>query len=210
MFDEALDGLVAVRGFLGEGLLDDGAKRGVDILQIGLGGEMLHEDLAHAVSLVGDSPRQELVEDDPLIEAQGASLDDGERPKTSVFTIENGQGRFLGHCAVVAIEGSPDGFEIGFQLSRESWGHGLGTRLGEFLCTYAIHCCAAFRIEANCLEGNVGSRTILTRLGLEIEGTRPAYRRKEKARHAELLFGAEVSRLDSARFRRCADELGLG
>ena len=146
----------------------------------------------------------------PLIEAQGASLADGERPETAVFTIENGQGRFLGHCAVVAVEGSPDGFEIGFQLSRESWGHGLGTRLGEFLCTYAIHCCAAFRIEANCLEGNVGSRTILTRLGLEIEGTRPAYRMKEKARHAELLFGAEVSRLDSARFRRCADELGLG
>jgi RimJ/RimL family protein N-acetyltransferase len=47
------------------------------------------------------------------------------------------------------------------------------------------------------MEGNVGSRRILERLGLSLEGTRPGYRLKEGVRHAELLFGAVAADLDS-------------
>lgn len=145
----------------------------------------------------------------PLIEAQDAKLAEDTVPHTAVFTVESHEGEFLGQGAVVAVDASPGGFEIGFQMRKATWGQGIGTRLAEFLCAYAIHQCAAFRIEASCLEGNTGSRALLTKIGLELEGTRPDYRLKEKIRHTELLFGATVSRLDTARFQAIAQELGL-
>jgi len=116
----------------------------------------------------------------------------------------------LGHGAVVAIEASPQGYEIGFQLMRSAWGRGVGMRLGQFLCAYAIERCDAYRIEAGCLEGNAGSAALLRKLGLQLEGTRPGYRVKENVRHTELCFGSEVQRLDRAALRRVAEATGLG
>ena len=145
----------------------------------------------------------------PFIDAQDKDLAEDRVPQTAVFTVEDHDGAFLGQGAVIAVEGSPGGFEIGFQLSEQSWGRGVGKRLAEFLCAYAIHKCSAFRIEGSCLEGNTGSRAILTKLGLNIEGTRPNHRVKEETRHTELLFGAEVSRLDETRFRTVAEAVGL-
>ena len=55
-----------------------------------------------------------------------------------MFTVEDLSGEFLGHGAVVAIDARPNGFEIGFQLMRKGWGRGVETRLGQFLCAYAI------------------------------------------------------------------------
>jgi len=145
----------------------------------------------------------------PFIEAQDQDLTAGKVPQTAVFVVENDAGEFLGQGAVIAVQGSPGGFEIGFQLPKKSWGRGVGTRLSEFLCAYAIHQCAAFRIEGACLEGNAGSRAILAKLGLALEGTRPDYRSKEGTRHAECLYGAPVSALDTSRFERFASQLGL-
>ena len=48
------------------------------------------------------------------------------------------------------------------------------------------------------------------RHGLALEGTRPDYRVKEETRHTECLYGAPISTLDAERFRRCAEQLGLG
>ena len=178
-------------------------------------------DLAHFVALLADpevgrwlwfTPAPAAMFESyftPLIEAQTKKLAAGEMPTTVVFSVENDDGAFLGQGAVVAVENSPGGFEIGFQLRKETWGQGVGTRLADFLCAYAIHQCAAFRIEANCLEGNVGSRTILTKLGLEIEGIRIDSRLKENKRHTELLFGARVSQLDADHFELVALDLGV-
>ncbi len=146
----------------------------------------------------------------PLIEAQTRQLASGETPHTAVFAVDDAEdGVFLGQGAVVAVEGSPSGFEIGFQLRREVWGRGVGTRLAEFLCAYAVHRCNAYRLEGACLEGNARSRTILSRIGLRHEGTRPGYRLRETIRHTEVSYGAELSQLDTAAIRRVAEEVGL-
>ena len=126
-----------------------------------------------------------------------------------MFSVEDLSGDFLGHGAVVAVEASPDGFEIGFQLMRKAWGRGVGTRLGRFLCAYAVEICGAYRIEGECLEGNTGSASLLEKLGLELEGTRPGYRVKEGTRHTELHFGREVHRLDTEAIRDVAEATGL-
>ena len=145
----------------------------------------------------------------PLLDRQATERAAGEIPRTAVFTVEDLNGEFLGQGAVVAIEVSPHGCEIGFQLMRTAWGRGVGTRLGQFLCAYAIELCDAYRIEGGCLEGNTGSATLLRKLGLQLEGTRPGYRVKAGVRHTELCFGSEVHRLDTAAFRTVATVTGL-
>lgn len=145
----------------------------------------------------------------PFLDRQAKELAAGETPLTAVFTVEDLSGEFLGQGAVVAVETSSDGFEIGFQLMRKAWGRGVGMRLGQFLCAYAIEICDAYRIEGGCLEGNTGSATLLQKLGLQLEGTRPGYRLKVDVRHTELCFGSEVHRLDMAAFRRVAEATGL-
>lgn len=145
----------------------------------------------------------------PFVDRQQKELDTGTRPTTAVFTVEDTKNAFLGHGAVVEVEGSPGGFEIGFQLMRDAWGRGVGSRLGRFLCAYAIECCSAYRIEGGCLEGNLASANLLRKLGLELEGTRPGYRLKQNDRHTELCFGVEVSRLDLGTYKEVARSTGL-
>ena len=145
----------------------------------------------------------------PLLDAQHEELRAGRVPHTAVFVVEGAEGEFLGQGAVVAIEGSPGGFEIGFQLCQSAWGRGVGTRLGWFLCAYAVERCRAYRIEGSCLEGNGASAALLQKLGLEREGRKVGFRLKEQTRHTELLFGREVSSLSRARIREVAEARGL-
>ena len=145
----------------------------------------------------------------PLLDKQAAEVAAGATPLTAVFAVEDLDGEFLGQGAVVEVAMSPKGFEVGFQLMRKAWGRGVGTRLGRFLCAYAIEVGDAYRIEAGCLEGNHGSASLLRKLGLQLEGTLPGYRLKGEVRHTELHFGSEVHRLDTALFRRVAEATGL-
>lgn len=145
----------------------------------------------------------------PFVDRQVGELEAGKIPQTAVFAVEDQSGEFLGQGAVVAVDASPDGFEIGFQLMRAAWGRGVGTRLGQFLCAYAIECCNAYRIEGGCLEGNAGSIALLRKLGLQLEGTRPGYRVKQSVRHTELCFGVEVHRLDTGEFAKVSKKTGL-
>ena len=145
----------------------------------------------------------------PFLDRQSSELDAGEIPETAVLAVESLDGEFLGHGAVVAVEGSPRGFEIGFQLMKKAWGRGVGTRLGQFLCAYALELCGAYRIEAGCLEGNAGSIALLEKLGLKLEGTRPGYRLKEGVRHTELCFGVEVRHLDTELYAQIVEKTGL-
>lgn len=138
----------------------------------------------------------------PLIDAQWQSLADATPPSTAVFVVEDAQGAFLGQGATVAVEGSAGGFEIGYQLPREAWGRGVGLRLAEFLVAWAVRNHGAHRIQAGCLAGNAGSRRLLERLGLVLEGTRPEYRCKGDVRHDECEYGILVRDLDPALLAR--------
>lgn len=145
----------------------------------------------------------------PLVEAQWQSLANGQPPEVAVFVVEDPQGAYLGHGAVVAVEGSPRGFEIGFALNKPAWGRGVGMRLGEFLVAWAVQEHKAYRIQAGCIESNAGSRRILEKLGLALEGTRPDFRTKGDVRHTELEFGARVADLDAASIRATVERDGI-
>jgi RimJ/RimL family protein N-acetyltransferase len=145
----------------------------------------------------------------PLLDQQAEAVANGEAPLAAVFTIEDLDGRFLGQGAVIAVDMSPDGCEIGFQLTRAAWGRGVGRRLGEFLCAYAIEKGSAYRIEGGCLEGNDASASLLRKLGLKLEGTRSGYRLMRGERHTEIFFGRQVSEMDGERFRLVAEATGL-
>ena len=146
----------------------------------------------------------------PLVEAQWQTLADGRPPPVAVFIVETEDGEFLGQGAVVEVEGSTGGYEIGFQLPKSSWGRGVGTRLAEFLAAWAVHEHGAFRLQAGCLAGNAGSRKILESLGLQLEGTRPSFRLKGEHRYDECEYGALVEMLDADRLRTVAERERIG
>lgn len=145
----------------------------------------------------------------PLIDQQQKQSAAGEVPTTAVITVQDRAGKFLGQGGVVAVDMSPGGFEVGFQLSRAAWGRGVGTRLARFLCAYAITKCHAVRVQGGCLEGNEASQALLRKLGLELEGRHPGYRLKGAARHTELVYGRLVEELDSDMYREVAQSTGL-
>ena len=128
----------------------------------------------------------------------------------AVFIVEDGDGAFLGQGAVVEVEGSAGGYEIGFQLPKSSWGRGIGTRLAEFLVAWAVHEHGAHRLQAGCLSGNAGSRKILEKVGLTLEGTRPGYRLKGDVRHDECEYGVRVEELDAAHLQALAERNRIG
>ena len=145
----------------------------------------------------------------PLLDNQAQVIASGVVPQTVVFSVEDENGKFLGQGAVVPVEMSAGGVEIGFQLHQAAWGRGVGTRLGQFLCAWAIERCDAYRIEGGCLKENIGSQTLLKKLGLTLEGSKPGYRLKGDTRHTELLFGTEVSKMDTTLFHQVAKTTGL-
>ena len=138
----------------------------------------------------------------PLLDRQWELLADGRAPTTAVFVAEHIDGTFLGQGSALAVEGSAGGFEIGYCLPRAAWRKGVGTRLAQFLVAWSIYAHDAFRIQAGCIAGNVGSRALLEKLGLKLEGVRPEYRLKEEQRHDECEYGARVDDLDDAMLRR--------
>jgi len=132
----------------------------------------------------------------PFINQQHESLECGEAADALVFAVDDAAtGNFLGQGAIVAVPGSERGFEIGFQLCRHAWGRGVGTRLSQFLCAFAIEGLDAYRLEGACLEGNHASARLLCNLGLSCEGTFVDYRLRAGVRHTELRFGARVQDL---------------
>ena len=129
----------------------------------------------------------------PLLDQQQQSLGRGEPSDALVFTVTAADsGDFLGQGAIVAVSGSERGFEIGFQLCRRAWGRGVGTRLSQFLRTFAIEGLDAYRLEGACLAGNEASARLLRKLGLRQEATLVDYRLRDGVRHTELRFGARV------------------
>jgi len=146
----------------------------------------------------------------PPVDRQAELLARGEIPRSAELVVHRrATGDFLGQGAVIAVDGSPGGYEIGFQTTRASWGRGHGRRLARFLTAYAVVVSAAHRIQAGTLAGNSASRAVLEGLGLRLEGRLREFRLLRGERQDELLYGAPVSQLDADAIRCWARELGL-
>lgn len=105
----------------------------------------------------------------PIIEGQKEALSGGEYPSSAVFTIsENGE--LFGTCGISKM---PDGHNvalIGYQLSPNVWGQGIGTCCAEFLLHYAKSYLNIRKVFGDCVTENTASAKILEKCGFSFEG----------------------------------------
>lgn len=146
----------------------------------------------------------------PLLDAQADELARGEVPTSAELVVfDRSTGELLGQGAAMTVEGSPGGYEIGYQTARRSWGRGNGRRIARFCTAFAVHLKGAHRIQAGTLAGNAASIAILEGLGLRLEGTLREFRLLRGRRCDELLYGAPVSELETEAIRNWALAAGL-
>lgn len=60
--------------------------------------------------------------------------------------------------------------ELGFDLSEPHWGQGYATEIGHALIVFGWHQMNLNRIEADVVDGNIGSMRVLEKLGFRREG----------------------------------------
>ena len=61
--------------------------------------------------------------------------------------------------------------ELAYAVHTSYWGGGVGTRIGILLLDEAFSDPAVERVQATCDPRNIGSATVLERLGMSLEGT---------------------------------------
>jgi ribosomal-protein-alanine N-acetyltransferase len=61
--------------------------------------------------------------------------------------------------------------ELGYALSRQFWGKGIVTEAVECVMTFGFEELKLERIQARCMEGNIGSARVMEKVGMTYEGT---------------------------------------
>ena len=80
--------------------------------------------------------------------------------------------------------------EIAFNLARERWRHGFATEAAKAVLAFAFGRLELNRIEATCMPGNLASRRVLQKLGMNHEGTMRHSHRRHDGFHDMELFAA--------------------
>jgi len=61
--------------------------------------------------------------------------------------------------------------ELGYALSRQLWGKGIVTEAVARVMAYGFEELKLERIQARCMEGNIGSARVMEKVGMTYEGT---------------------------------------
>ncbi|WP_026828409.1 GNAT family N-acetyltransferase [Exiguobacterium artemiae] len=61
--------------------------------------------------------------------------------------------------------------ELGYALSRQFWGKGIVTEAVECVMAFGFEELKLERIQARCMEGNIGSARVMEKVGMKYEGT---------------------------------------
>ena len=61
--------------------------------------------------------------------------------------------------------------ELGYALSRQFWGKGIVTEAVECVMAFGFEELKLERIQARCMEGNIGSARVMEKVGMTYEGT---------------------------------------
>lgn len=95
-----------------------------------------------------------------------------------VYAITHRQKKHLmGAVSLMSIEKQHQA-ELGYWLGTEYWGKGYTTEAAGLLIEHAFSQLGLIRIYAHCMAGNRASARILTKIGMEHEGTRKLHIRK--------------------------------
>ncbi|QIZ77999.1 GNAT family N-acetyltransferase [Ferrimonas lipolytica] len=102
----------------------------------------------------------------PQFDAMEQNLAAGELPQPLMVAIRTEQGEFAGMAALMATEGKPGTYDVGYQLPANSWGHGLATAACRLLVDFAFKHYQAERVQADAYDSNNGSKRVLEKSGL--------------------------------------------
>ena len=81
-----------------------------------------------------------------------------------------GSGTLIGNCGVrLDRPGAPVG-DIGYELNPEYWGRGYATEAARAMLAFGFEELGLHRVWAECVADNVGSRRVLEKLGMTLEG----------------------------------------
>jgi ribosomal-protein-alanine N-acetyltransferase len=98
------------------------------------------------------------------------ALEAGREPRTSfTLAVATLEGELIG-VANLAITGEASTGELGYVLSRESWGHGYATEVARRLINFGFDDLGLRRITATCHPDNLASARVLEKTGMHPEG----------------------------------------
>lgn len=86
------------------------------------------------------------------------------------FTIESLEGIMIGSMSIAGIDERNGNFGIGMQINRDQRGKGYGTEAMKLLLNYAFNERRLHKYQSYVMEGNIGSETMLKKLGCVKEG----------------------------------------
>ena len=112
-------------------------------------------------------------------------------PKSNriMFTIENLDGENVGAINLNSIDEKNGNFSIGMQIDRDHRAKGYGTAAMMLLLNYAFNERRLNKFNASVIDGNVGSATMLKKLGSLQEGVRRETIYTEGKFFNEILYG---------------------
>ena len=139
----------------------------------------------------------------PTIKGTQSSIDmfSNFNPETKriMFTIENMEGVNVGALNLNSIDERNGTFSIGMQIGRAYRGQGYGTAAMELLLNYAYNERRLNKFNVSIIEGNIGSKTMLTKLGCVQEGVRREVIYTQGAYKNEILYGLTRTDFNAAR-----------
>jgi len=87
-------------------------------------------------------------------------------------------GKLIGTCGLNSLDAKMKSAGIGYELSSQHWGQGYATEALQCVIKSAFSTqnpfCELYRIQADTMLGNVGSESVLKKLGFKEEGIRRA------------------------------------
>ncbi len=127
---------------------------------------------------------------EPIAREIKERIEKGRNPKNVVFIFRDLKtNEFIGQSGMTMIPMIDGVYEVGYQFREEFWGSGLATISCELVLDYAFNTVNAYRVEANCYENNLGSKRVLEKCGLELEGISKNYYKVEDKYVSRLNFG---------------------
>jgi len=122
-----------------------------------------------------------------------SAMEDIENPlRTKVYlVIETRKGEYVGGIGYTVSEKNPKGkrVEIGYFTYPEFWGRGYVTEALTELIRYAFYEDDVYRIDGTCIKDNIGSRRVMEKCGMLLEGDRRDFEWNHDGLKGRYLFG---------------------
>ena len=113
-----------------------------------------------------------------------------------MFSIETLDGIPIGGVNINSIDERNGTFSVGMQIDRDHRGKGYGTAAMKIVFTYAFNERRLNKYYGSTLENNVGSQTMLKKLGCKQEGIRKQMVYSGGKFYDEVLFGLTKDEFD--------------